>query len=67
MPGEIIVISHNFCVFWGEETLKTWVFISEKLQILEISEWKYHIGLEKIGGKFVLVRERGSLFQFPCM
>ena len=56
MPGEIIVISRNFYVFWGEETLKTLVFISQKLKIIEISEWKYHIGLEKIGGKFVLVR-----------
>ena len=56
MPGEIIVISRNFCVFWGKETLKTLVFISQKLKVLEISEWKYHIGLEKIGSQFVLVR-----------
>ena len=56
MPGEIIVVSRNFCVFWGEQTWKTLVFISQKLKILEISEWKYHIGLEKIGGKFALVR-----------
>ena len=38
MTSEIIGISRNFCVFWEEETLKTRCFISEKLQMLEISQ-----------------------------
>ena len=47
MTGEIIDISRNFCVFWGAETLKTWFFISIKMQMQEISEKKIHIGLDK--------------------
>ena len=44
---EIIDISRNLCLLWAEEALKTWFFISKKLQTLRVSEKADHTGIEK--------------------